>query len=147
MSAGSKIAGANCSELSFRMGEKEAILEWRSTCPFHEILVERKMCEAVDYDALPGWLFILDGHKGQVTTNSKVTMENNDGQVRLTFGKAFLEPKSIALSSEEKVALRKFLRNSFARFLISGEPSGEDSQHSCVNLRNKRNADSHQGVF
>lgn len=106
-----KSAGAIDSGLSFRIAEGEALVEWWSTCPFHEIFVERQICEGIDSAAIRCWLDVLDGVKDQAATKSKLVLENNQGCVMLTFGRTFLEPKSVRLCGADQVALKQLLLN------------------------------------
>lgn len=96
-------------------------MEWKKTCTFRDILVERELCRGIALTLIPDWLCILDGHKAWVLDESGLKLEKRGNQMVISFEQAILEPKSIVLSSHDQIELKQILLTVASNFRAANQ--------------------------
>lgn len=96
-------------ELLIRSAGNALLIEWKSTCIFHESSVHRHICQAVDRAAAVLWLQVLDSNGECGTTFGGLQLLKFDWQAELFFTTTFISPQSILLSPEQQRCLRMYL--------------------------------------
>ncbi|MBX9878825.1 MAG: hypothetical protein K2Y22_10245 [Candidatus Obscuribacterales bacterium] len=99
--------------LILRRGKDALLLDWKSSCNYLNLVVERHICSGIYKNTASCWLKAIETHTEVNCTDADVVLHMSPQDLAITFTRTFLMPNTVWLSSiaqeKLKIALQDFL--------------------------------------